>query len=766
MKFSLFEKNSSQSGRECTYDEYLLYADSDRVRRICAAISHEEDKEKRGKLKAQLPVVTWQAYFPGRRLNNEAQPSGLFMLDIDHVDHPGEVYTKKIAGRLNELGIVFVGITASMHGLRIIAKCRKEYKTIDECQQWLSHELGVEWDRSCKDMARCSYLVSSELTLYMDAKAIWQTEPEEGTVYRPMEPVSRNLAFEQAIDDMVGNEHVDQREGLFGGVNEYNGLSLAEIAVEWLKYTGGEPKDGERNTRLYRLATRMRYICDFNETTMLRVMPRYGLSEEEMKTLIHSAKGTQRASDIPRDLREVITKMEKLKNMGAEETDSDNDLINDTSKLPPMPPLIRQMVNIAPADFKQAVLLCQLPILGALASKLRARYLDGQMHSPSFQVSLEAPQASGKSFMGRLVDYELGMVKEHDEEQRQKELEYDKKAREMKMLNIKVTPENKDEVLGSRPQSLIRIVPPTISITKLLMRMNDARGLHLFCFCPEADTMTKAFKRGFSSFSDLLRISFDNEVAGQDYATETSFSGVVRMYYNLLLSGTPKAMRRFYPDVEDGLVSRVCFIELPDQFGKNMPEWKELSAKDKLLCDTTIVRLNDISIQGDEVQKEHEMDMPWLNEGMKKWIREQQAEAVKNDDRTRDIFCRRAAVVGFRAGMLAWFLWNENSRKEIKNKVIAFSRYVADSMLSQHLLRFNIASKGSNTMKWPEIYELLPDEFTRAELERLVNENAVGTPVKQVIFNWRSQKVIEAVEEGRNDKGQKLIVSFKKINKS
>lgn len=774
MRFSIFENARSQKGRLCTYEEYLAYACSERVSRLCAAISHEEDHDKRAALKKQLPVITWQAEFEGRRLNAEAKPSGLFMLDIDHVPIPGKLYHDKVAGRLNELGIVFAGVTASGHGVRIIAKCRKEFKTIDECQQWLAAELGVEHDPACKDWARCSYLVSGMLTFYMNAKAIWQEEPEEGTVYKVSEPVSRNVAMERMMNDGNGEKNAesnevedekDQREGLFGGANEYKGIALEKIATEWLEYTGGIPQEGERNQRLYKLALRMRYLTDFNEATMLRVMPACGLGEEEMKTLIHSACSTTRGADIQKDMEDVINRILKRQALVGDD-EVEDEIITDTSKLPPMPPVIRQWVDVAPKDFKQAVALCQLPILGALGSKLRAKYLDGQVHSPTFQVSLEAPQASGKSFMMRLVNSELAQVIEHDEQQREKEREYDNKMKEMKLLNIKVTPENKDEVLGSRPKSLIRIVPPTISITKLLMRMNDAQGLHLFCFCPEADTMTKAFKRSFSSFSDLLRLSFDNEKAGQDYATETSFSGTVRMYYNLLLSGTPKAMRRFYPDVEDGLISRVCFVTLPDQFGKPMPVWDEMSEKEKQIVDIALVRLNEISLQGDDVQPDHMMKLDWLNESIRQWILRQQAEALRTDDRTRDIFCRRAAVVGFRAGMLAWFLYGEKNTPTIRKNVMRFAEWVSNSMLNQHLLRFKVSGTDSNVNKWEEAYNMLGDEFTREEVNSALRTTGSESPVRVTLYQWQLLGIIAPIEQGRDAKrGQKMNVKFKKIKK-
>lgn len=772
MKFSIFKSPKAQKGELCTRQLYVDTANAQWLLRLCNDIAAETDADKRAELKKKLPVITWQAHFPGRRVNKEAEPSGLFMLDIDHVENPGEIWSKRIAGRVAELGIVYVGMTASRHGLRIVAKCLPSLHSLEECQKWLASNLKVEYDSCCKDWARCSFLVHDSYTYYMDAKAIWEEEPATGTVYAGgNNPVQDNAEMEALLKEADATpseqpaQSVDQREGLFGGADDYDGLSYEDIAKEWLSVNGGEPHRGNRNTQLFALACRMRYITDFNEAHMLRVMPTYGLPESEMKQLIHSAVTSTRRMSMPRDLEDVIKRLKQQAELKGEDADTLPDISTSTAKLPPLPPVIREFADCAPDDFKQAVILCQLPILGTLASKLRAEYLDGVMHSPSFQVSLEAPQASGKSFMTRIAERELEQVIAHDQSQREKELEYDKKVREMKLLNIKVNADNKEEILGSRPHSLIRYCSPKMSITKLLMRLNDAQGLHLFAIAPEIDTVTKAFKSGFSNYSDLLRVAFDNGIFGQDYASENSFSGIVNVYYNVLFSGTPKAMRRFYPDVEDGLVSRVCFVTLPDQFGKVMPVWKEFDEKQKAIVDVNLVRLNEVSILGDEVQPDHVLKLNWLNEEMEKWIRAQQAEAVRTNDRTRDIFCRRSAVVGFRAGMLAFFLWGEPKRvtPTIRRNVKAFAVWVANSMLNQHLLRFNIQSTHSNTIPWEEALNGLGKEFTREEAERALLAAGAETSVKVALYKWRLAGLIETTAEGRAERGKKQSVKFKKI---
>ncbi len=162
--------------------------------------------------------------------------------------------------------------------------------------------------------------------------------------------------------------------------------------------------------------------------------------------------------------------------------------------------------------------------------------------------------------------------------------------------------------------------------------------LKKYAVCEEIDTVKKAFTRGFSSYSDALRVSFDNGQYGQDYASEGTYSGIVNLYYNTLFSGTPKSMRRFYPDIEDGLVSRVCFTTLPDQFGKPMPVWSEMSEKEHTEVDDQIRRLDEISVVNGEVQPDHEIDLSFLNHAMDQWLKAQQEEAVRTNDRTRDTF--------------------------------------------------------------------------------------------------------------------------------
>ena len=745
MNMSYFSSVKSQKGELLTAEKFNLMTENPMVKQLCESIARESDHEKQQQMKKQLPGITPNAWFEGPRKNELAHPSGNFMLDIDGVENPYQLW-RSIIARREELGILLAHKTPSTHGLRLICRCRKEFSNIDECQQWLAKEIGVKHDPACKDWARFSYAVPHDYIYYMDSKGLFEDDPE--------------VVYEGIKSDVLKVKSVDDGSRCLS----FKGVPLVDIAMEWLKETGGEPVEGERNDRIHKLAYAMRNITDFNEKTLFDILPRYGLTEEEMRSIIHSACIAPRSVGMPKTLKQVLDKMTST----ASEDENDDEIslnASETSmngKLPPLPPLVRQLARVAPLDFVVPTILCLLPLMGTLGSKLRARYLDRNLHSPSFQVSLEAPQASGKSFMARLAKLLLAPIIEHDNIERQREQEYNDKVAELKITGVKVTLENREELIGQRPKGIIRYVPATISITKMLMRMENARGLHLVAVCEEIDTVTKAFKRAISSYSDALRVSFDNGPYGQDYASENSYSGIIPLYYNTLFSGTPKAMRRFYPDVEDGLVSRVLFVTLPDQFGKPMPVWNELNKKEMDEVELQIKRLNEVSIVGEEVQPIHEMQLEFLNRAMDQWLKEQQREAVRTNNRTLDIFCRRAAVVGFRAGMLAWFLYGEKDTRTYRRNTVAFAQWVAGQMLTQHLLRFQIDGTGSNTNHWEEVFKQLPDEFSREDLQRVCCQLGKNTPIKNVVYNWRLLGCVEITETVTASNGKQQAVKFRK----
>ena len=119
-------------------------------------------------------------------------------------------------------------------------------------------------------------------------------------------------------------------------------------------------------------------------------------------------------------------------------------------------------------------------------------------------------------------------------------------------------------------------------------------------------------------------------------------------------------------------------------------------------------------------------------------------------------------MVGFRAGMLAWFLYGEKPSRTYRRNTVLFAQWVADCMLKQHLLRFQLDNSGSNTNRWETAYGLLPDEFNREELQRVLNVTGSNTPLKNVLYKWHLLGCIEDLETAPAANGKQQPVRFRK----
>ena len=63
------------------------------------------------------------------------------------------------------------------------------------------------------------------------------------------------------------------------------------------------------------------------------------------------------------------------------------------------------------------------------------------------------------------------------------------------------------------------------------------------------------------------------------------------MFYNLLVTGTPRPMAKFFRNVEDGLVTHTIPIVLPDQFSARNPQWKPWTALQQKVIKDTVCRV-------------------------------------------------------------------------------------------------------------------------------------------------------------------------------
>lgn len=706
----------------CNHEQFVQLTRSEEVKKLILAFRGGDAEAKK-----HLPAFCFHATFGGkRRTNQNAKPSGLFMLDYDHLDDAEMAVIKadivKTAERFAEAKIIVLAhVTPSGKGLRVVARCSKhkdfaKCRTLGDFQARLAQYIGHtdKVDGVVSDFARVSFCPKAD-DIFIQDDALFVAEAEELP--------DAGLYVDSSQKVALPSED--------SGQTTYKGVDLEDIFNLYFSLSGGIPREGERNSAFYRAARDLRYICDFNPAVVARAMPKVGLSDEEVLAVCRSACDSSRAADMPQKLVKVIETLQT--EASADITDEDTKAVNKDD----LPVIFREVSSSLPNDFVNASILAMLPILGTLATGVRARYLDGQIHSPSFMTMVCAEQASGKSFVRQIVNLLLARLKDEDNVQREIEKAYQK---ELKLKrNSKEQPED--------PQAVVRIIPASVSLAKMLQRLEYAKGKHLFTFAEEMDTITKSNRAGaWSEKSDLYRNAFDNSEYGQDYISENSWSFSGQVYYNMLTLGTPRQRERFFKDVENGLVSRFCFAELPDQFGAKMPNVSTLSAASKAKVDAWTQKL--MAASG-----EYNLDV--VNDKLAEWLEEQRIRSIKEGNRSRDIFRRRSAVIGFRAALILAPLYASSNYPGV---LAPFATRVADLVLEGQLQTFGgelnrvTETKISEKPKFVNLLDALPDIFTMTEVTSLLATNGKSTPARNVCYWWKKAQLIKLIDKNHYQK--------------
>ncbi len=746
--FQYQEKVNAGVPQLCTKEKWDELIDSPAVTNICCRIAAldptaEDYNDRKQALKRRLPIIIPHAasFKNGKRVSADAIPSGLAMLDVDHVDNPKEWFDSLNTQLLSDNKIYLVAITASGKGLRVIGE-RQESESIEAAQMRMAQVLGIkEYDAVTKDLARASYVVPREYILWMDEEGMFE-EPKYdfGTMNKEEIPASdAGLTDGEKPDTIRQNErsllalppHTEDEESL-----TYRGIPYKEIVEQLMIATGngGGAVQGERNTVYFTMANYMRYICDFNADLLLRVLPDFGLTESERKQVISSAIGRPRKSQIPMILQGAIAICER-------------EMTNDKSQmshlksvdlpLPELPRLLKLVCRRLPADYRPAMIIASLPVLGTLATGIRFEYLDRQEQSLSFFSCITAPAASGKSFIRKPLDLLLTPICEQDELEREKEQVYKEKLRATK--NSKNQPED--------PHACPRNNGVAISIAKLLQLLTYAEGKHLIGIGEEMDTLVKTERAGvWSQKSDIYRLAFDNGVYGQSYMSDASFNAHVKVYYNLLLTGTPNSLKRFFKDPEDGLITRVCFAQLPDTSFTEIPAFASYTEAEK----EEIIRW---ARQLDA--EKGTIVCPQVGTVIADWLERKRQQAIDADSHAIDTLRRRAAVIGFRAGMLCYLLENHKYTKTVG----AFAEWVAEYVFRNQMELWGTAieqtfksSIEAQTERGAtaSLLSLLPEEFTAADLIKLrarKGQSVKSSAISMVLNRWRANNRIEKASE-------------------
>ena len=538
-------------------------------------------------LKRRLPI--WTPHCAAFRGNHRAAADALkplprLMLDFDEKGHSAEILERSLAlqkeGKWQVL-LVEESVRRGTHVLIVLP----DGMTPQEAQKRFSADVGFQADGALKDVSRCIYMVPEDHTLYVDEERLFNGEWKMENGELAAAPKPSVGTHHGASDDAADAPHTDApKADAPWCVPTFKGVPYSEIIQQWFRLAGGEPVQGERNDKLHRLASHLRYIADNDEALMLQVMPRYGLSEEEMKGLIHSACSAKWYS-MPKMLREALENEERrmkneesLKNeerrmKNGESTEEDEnssfggeaDILH--SSLPKrLPALIKLLISRTPDIYKAAVAHAVFPSLAVHLHKVRFRYIDNVEHEATLMNVLMAGTGAGKDCISEPINRIMADIRRRDEDNLRREREW----------KNEVTSKGANKDKRQRPEGLIiQEIDADMTNPAFVMRMAEADGHFLYTKLNEIDQFDalRGSGRGGQQFQ-IMCLAFDpGNRYGQTRVGVQSVTEKVTIRFNWNASTTIQKGKRYFSRVlTDGPISRINFCTIPErEIGADMP---------------------------------------------------------------------------------------------------------------------------------------------------------------------------------------------------
>jgi len=641
-------------------------------------------------LKRKLPAFIFQAMFDetaskkGVKGNWRKQAAtrltGLVVMDIDHVEKPRELYEKWKKLDLKKLGILFIYVTPSGKGLKVVFMANVLWGNLIDNQHKMAEILGVEVDESCKDASRMSFVCKEEDILFIDKQLFTYENKEFAEKYNGQyrsghsnathsAPAAVQTVRQNASEN--GQVAAEPVEKPLDNEKSFRGIPYSAIIDEWWKQQGGLPQEGERNVKLYQLAVNLRAICDNNKQLLLEILPNFGLDEQEMQSIVESATKEQPKGKT----KELCSVLETLKGQYNCQLNSVNDscsMLNVQSSMTDIEQKLLFWGDQIEAQFEHFPILkdiCkglkknQYPaavfVGGLFLMTLMTRCTYRFYHRPeelrrlNGSTMIIGDPASGKSFATRLYKLLMAPIFASDKIGREAINAY----REL----MKTKGANKEK--PKKPKAVVRIHPARTSNAQFIQDMVNATEtvdgeemqLHMLTFDTELDNTLSIQKGG--SWIDKMSLelkAFHNEEDGQAYSNVDSIMQDFFVTWNFIYTGTPIALKKKVNESNfgSGLATRLTCIPLPST---NF----EMMSRERTIDYDSDNRLKDWAFKLDKMKGE--LSVQKIVDELYDWTSRRMADAQENESKADEMLLKRCAYHGlnYSAPFIVMRHWNE-----------------------------------------------------------------------------------------------------------
>lgn len=730
--------------------------------------------------------------------------NGLVMIDFDELDDPRgewERISEKISDNWRER-ILLVHVTPSGHGLRVVFKADVNVGNIADNQMAFAEECGLKHDTSCKDSSRASFAVGENHIIFVKLKELINYDNPEfdekyGEAYRnghsaPLRRGSSSAGHAAVATGGVAAGKSTQADGglpaqaaelafptdengklLFNGKIPYDDIINAIITSR-----GGAPSVGVRNTFYYDMVREdVRYICDFHADIIFRVMPDFGLSEEERRQAIGSALSARRYS-MSKRCKAVLSGLglsggDDTPAVGtAKQAQFDHDALYRRFKpfySGPWAPALSCLDD----KVKLAGLLAAGAMFGTYLSPVRLlNFYDGNDWRLSFMVYIIGQAASGKGVFVELNRLIMEPLRILDEQGRKWEEKY-KEDKEKRAASSK----NQKSAAMEIEHFPIRVLPGTISNAMRYKRMKDAvtvingEEVHLHCYIFESELSAKlrSEQGTWAGAQDLDCKSFSNEYGGNDYGNAQAVNGLIEVNMNQVITGTQDALnRKITPrNCLDGLATRLVMFEMPDnsyqmlernKIRRTMEDnhWLRTIGSKLLKCQAPVDLEQEVAVPKAYQAKYGKRTS--ISEALYQWGLDEAARCKDSEDKCADYFRRRAPIIAARYATIDAILRDVDHFAETGKLTMRFSSVLLAVELASYLQEAQMYFFGQKVMEALEdsmkafvperkkdsmrtrAYAALPKEFSAEDLSKYYDKRQ---SVYNLLSNWKKNGYIK-----------------------
>ena len=570
--------------------------------------------------------------FRHRRLA-DCHLNGLFMLDIDHIENPVEVWYKMREDKELMKSIALVHITSSSCGIRIVATADVSIGNLADNQIALAQKLGYKADESCIDATRNSFAPKEEDIIYINEDLLFNYYNEEfdkrfTDEYRQKKTQPIRLQFDSS-DHAAAVRHSqsaavatqDAEQG--SGDGSEMDVRTVDLGIKWrgynvqsiidARYADKLPcgDDSNRHKESLKLATDLLIMLDGDKATVQRIIEAQSWvkeiiaeRDENVAQTMESAAGCvtkkegEYANPMPSPtMQEAVKKVtgknyrEVVKEISQQ---GQSPLCGNTinSQLDAWGAEIEAMFDEFPLlrDVCKGLKRSQYPaamfVGGGALMTLMTRCTYRFYHRPERERRLNCSlliighPASNKSMADDICDILMAPVEASDKAGLAALNRY-KQDTKKKAANK----EGKD-----KPQGIIRIHPARTSNGQLIQDMLNAKEvvdgkeiqLHMFTFDTELDNSITLQKGGSWINKQSMELkAFHNEEDGQMYQNSDSPVDKFHVTWNYIYTGTPIALKKKVNEQNfgSGLSTRLTVIPMP-KTNYEMIEFQEKTAID------------------------------------------------------------------------------------------------------------------------------------------------------------------------------------------